>query len=120
MYWVAVLAALGMIVSDVLESLLTQAQSRNRAHLAGLMDTAGWLVGIYVTNWSLEGIHSTTTRAVVVLAAVSAANYIGTYAGTKIGAKYVKVVAPLAGDVADHETRLQALEARWRLLGSSQ
>jgi hypothetical protein len=110
---IALYAAVAMVIEDVLGVLLTQAQARNRASLAGWLDTAAWLAGILTTTWSLNAINGhNTALKVVVVAAVSAANFVGSWSGTKLGERWIKAPAPLAAQVADHDRRLSDLEAR--------
>lgn len=108
---IALWASIAMVVEDILAVLLTQAQARNRATLAGWLDTAAWLAGILTTAWSLNAIDGHDLKLkVVVVAAVSAANFCGSWSGTKIGERWIKAPVPLASQVADHDRRLKALE----------
>lgn len=87
---IPLLAALAMVLQDVLSVGLVQAEARNRAALAGTLDTLAWLAGITTLSISvttLQG-HSTSQKIIVVLA-VSAANFIGSYLGVKIGKRYI-------------------------------
>ena len=87
---VAILAAVAMLAQDIIAVPLTQAEARNRAHLAGILDTAGWLVAITTTFISVDALqgHNTAEKVWVILL-VSGANYVGTLLGTKVGARYV-------------------------------
>lgn len=88
---IVLLAAAAMVVQDVLAVLMTQAEARNRAHLAGWLDAAMWLAGIWTTNWSLQALNSHTLALKVgVMVAVSIANYAGTVTGTLIGKRWVR------------------------------
>lgn len=80
-----------MLVQDIISVPLTQAEARNRAHLAGILDTIGWLVAMTTTFISVDTLqgHDVATK-VWVIVIVSAANYFGTLIGTKIGKRYVK------------------------------
>ncbi len=83
---IVLVAALAMLAQDVIAAPLAQAEARNRAHLAGLLDTAGWLVAIATTTISVTELQGhSLTRKVAVIGAVSAANYVGTVVGTKLG-----------------------------------
>jgi hypothetical protein len=108
--WIAAAAFAAMIVQDVLSVLLTQAETRQRAKLAGLLDALGWLVGIYTINWSLNAIgsHDLVLRYVVI-GAVTAANFIGSYLGTKIGDRINKPSTPAS--TAELEARVLKLES---------
>src|SRR5579883_591510 len=92
---IVLLAAFAMLAQDIIAVPLTQAEARNRAHLAGLLDTVGWLVAIATTSISVTTLlgHN-IARKVAVIVAVSAANYIGTVIGTKLGKRFVKTDTP--------------------------
>lgn len=92
MTWhIALFASLAMVIQDILAAPLAQAQARNRAHLAGALDTAAWLVGILTTSWSVSALQGqNTARKIAVLVAVSVANYVGMYTGTLIGKRWIK------------------------------
>ena len=88
---IAILAALAMVLQDVLAVGLVQAEARNRAVLAGILDTIGWLATITTLSISvttLQG-HSFTDK-VIVIVFVSVANFLGSYLGVKIGKRYIK------------------------------
>ena len=104
---IALLAAGAMLLQDLIAVPLTQAEARNRAHLAGLLDTVGWLVAItttFVSVNTLQG-HDLTAKVLVVVL-VSASNYFGTMTGTKLGKRWVKEDATTLAE------RVTALEAR--------
>lgn len=105
-----ILAALAMIVSDVLSVLLTQAVARNRAVMAGVLDTIGWGAGILVTLETLDSLNGHDVPLMVgVIAAVSAANFAGTFGGTLIGKRFVREdpTTQLAVRVAQIEATLR-------------
>lgn len=88
---VAILAGLAMLIQDIIAVPLTQAEARNRAHLAGVLDTLGWLVAIATTFISVDTLQGhDMTRKIAVIVVVSAANYIGTLVGVRIGKRFVK------------------------------
>ncbi|HZV27087.1 MAG TPA: hypothetical protein VFG00_12450 [Acidothermaceae bacterium] len=101
---IALYAALAMVAQDVLSTLLTQAEARNMAATSGLLDMAAWLVALLTLNWSLNAIdgHNMAMK-VLVVGAVSIANYVGSWAGVKIGKRWLKDRTV--------EARLSALEA---------
>ena len=104
-FLLAFIAALAMVVQDILGIVLLLAATRNRGWLAGVMDSLQWLVGITTTTISvsvLQG-HHFYEKAIVVFT-VSLANLFGTVAGEKIGSKYVK------DKTKTHEQRIEALE----------
>ena len=91
MWTVALLAGVAMVLQDVLGVLLTQAEARDKAILAGILDSVGWLAAIATTTLTvtvLQG-HSTEEKIVVILV-VTLANFVGTVTGTLIGKKYIK------------------------------
>lgn len=91
----AILAAVAMFGQDLVSVILVQAEARNRAHLAGLMDTVGWLLAITTTSISVSTLtgHGAITQKVLVVGLVSIANYAGTVTGTRIGERMVKTKA---------------------------
>lgn len=98
-----------MLLQDIIAVPLTQAEARNRAHLAGVLDTVGWLVAITTTFLSVNTLSGhDTPRKIGVIVGVSGANYIGTVLGTRIGKRWVK-------DDATVEDRLAAVE---RVIGT--
>jgi len=104
-FLIALLAGGAMFVQDLLSAPLSQAEARNRAHLAGILDTVGWLVAITTTFISVDVLqgHSLSAKIMVILL-VSGANYFGTLLGTKLGKRYVREDATLLAE------RVSALE----------
>lgn len=124
--WLPLAASLTMVATDILGVLLSQAENRRHANLAGVLDAAGWLVSIFTTAWALEGIDSRNWHLkVAVLASVTVANYVGSWLGTTIGDRLMGVTGPTVdARLAALETRLglqpagprvPALARRWRL-----
>ena len=99
------------MAQDIFGALLTQAQARNRAWLSGALDAMAWLVAIYTTSWSVTALqgHNAALKGAV-LGAVTVANVVGSYSGTILGKRYVKVVladnAPAAVPVVKLHTPL--------------
>ncbi len=92
---IALYAAFGMLVQDILGALLTQAQARDKARLAGLLDASTWLIALLTLDWSLNAINShNEVLRWSVIGAVSVANYVGSNLGTRLGARLVKVQDP--------------------------
>jgi hypothetical protein len=88
---IALLAALSMIGQDATLTFMVIAENRENWWLAGLLDTAGWLLTLATLHWSLGAISGGwTTEAVIVVGAVSAANFIGTGGATFLGGRYIK------------------------------
>ena len=112
--YVALLAAVTMVVTDVLGVILVQAEAANRGWLAGWMDTAQWLVGIVTTTISVTALqgHSFSEKALVV-GLVSAANLLGTKLGQVLGARLLRSRSGLlARRGLTLEERVSALEAK--------
>lgn len=103
----ALIAAVTMVVTDVLGVVMVQAEARNRGWLAGWCDTAQWLVGIATTTISVTALqgHSLAEK-VWVVALVSAANLFGTKLGAVIGHRFVQDKTSLADRVAALEAHV--------------
>lgn len=92
---VALLAALSMVVQDILATLLTQAEARDKAILAGVLDSVAWMAAITTTSISVTVLQGHDLKAkILVVLCVTAANFIGTTMGTLIGKRYIKGAAP--------------------------
>lgn len=79
-------AALAMFAQDVLATIMVVAESRGRAHLAASMDTLGWLAQITTVTVSVDALLAGTwPEKIAVVAAVSVANYGGTWTGVRLG-----------------------------------
>lgn len=89
--FVAILAAVTMVLTDVTGTIMVMAEARNRGWLAGWLDTAQWLVGIVTTTVSVTALqgHSLSEKVWVILL-VSAANLFGTKLGQVLGSRFVK------------------------------
>lgn len=86
----AVIAAIAMVVQDVLATVMTMAEARNRGWLAGWCDVAGWIVGITTATIAITALQGhNLTQKVLVIMLVSAANLFGTKLGQVIGSRYV-------------------------------
>jgi len=87
MSWLLIAAAAaGMLVQDILATVMVVAESRGRAHLAASMDTLGWYAQICCTTVSVTTLsgHALAPKVACVVA-VSVANYAGTWSGTRLG-----------------------------------
>lgn len=85
-WWLPIAAAAAMYVQDVLSTIMVVAQARGRAHLAASMDVVGWLAQITTTTVSVDAlITGSLGSKFTVIAAVSIANYLGTWSGTRLG-----------------------------------
>jgi hypothetical protein len=88
------LCALGfvaMVSEDILYTIMTQAQNRHRPYLAGLMDTLGYLAQFVVFGVGIESLikNGLTGRTILILAVLSAANFVGTALGTLLGDRWM-------------------------------
>jgi hypothetical protein len=103
-----VLASVSMVVADVLGVLLTQAEARNRAVLAGFLDTVGWGAGVIVTLSTLDALNGHNRPLMFgVVAGVSVANFAGSWAGVHLGKRWVHDASTFV--LAERITRLEAL-----------
>jgi len=83
---VAVLAALCMVVQDVVATIMVMAEAANRGWLAGVMDTVGWYFSITTTSISVTALQShVVSEKVEVLLLVGLANLFGTKLGQVTG-----------------------------------
>ena len=88
---IVLLAALAMIVQDILAVCLVQAEARNKAGLAAGLDAVMWLASISVTSISVTALqsHHLSVQAAVLIA-VTLANVAGSFAGVRIGERLIK------------------------------
>jgi hypothetical protein len=90
MIW-ALWAALAMVGQDLLMTWLVQAEAAGRAHMAGVLDSLGWPMGMittFVTVTAMQG-HDGDLKAAVI-GAVSIANYVGTSIAVRIGRRHIR------------------------------
>ena len=87
-YWrVALLAFVAMCTQDVLTTVMVVYESRLNAPVAGLCDVLGWAAGLICSALAIEEIVKNgwrTRKSMTIIAAVSLANFGGTYAGIGI------------------------------------
>jgi hypothetical protein len=86
-WWLVPVAYFSMCCQDILSTVLVQAESDERAHLAAAMDTLQdvfYLASFYAVGDSLL-LGGFRLLAVSVIGARLGADYSGTYAGVKIG-----------------------------------
>lgn len=87
-----------LVIANICSSLMVQAESRNRAHLAGAFEGGWGLLYIVAAKYTLVGINpSDWVGTTAMLTDVFVGNYLGAYLGTKIGERFV----------ADHSDRLR-------------
>ena len=102
-----------LVVANICSALMVQAESRNRAHLAGAFEGGWGLLYIVAAKYTLVGINPhDPTGTVFVLINVFAGNYVGAYLGTKAGEKWVHDHNDLARDdrLAEAEAALLMAE----------
>lgn len=87
----ALIAAAAMVVADILATIMVMAEAKERGWLAGLLDMAGWYVGIATTTISVSSLEGhNTMQKVYVLVFVGLANVVGTKLGQVTGSKLLK------------------------------
>ena len=85
---VAVLAFLAMFATDLLATSMVVFEAHYNAPLAGLMDVLGYIASLVCSVLALNSILKDgwrNKRSLVIIGAVSVANFAGTYAGVAIG-----------------------------------
>lgn len=84
---VALLAFLAMAVQDVLSTAMVVYESRLNAPVSGGFDVAGWIFSLICMGLALDSILKNgwrNPRSLIIIAAVSLANFTGTYLGIYI------------------------------------
>jgi len=84
-------AAVAMLAQNVLAVFLVQAEARNRALLAGLLDFLMWPAGVVtptITVTALQG-HRAGLKGEVI-AAVTLANFVGSSAAVTLGRRFIR------------------------------
>lgn len=85
------LGFVAMCLQDVISTLMVVFEAHYNAPLAGLCDVAGYIVGLISSVLALDSILKNgfwNKRSLLIVAAISAANYLGTLAGVHIGAMF--------------------------------
>lgn len=85
---VALLGFVAMCVQDLLGTAMVIFEAHFDAQLAGLMDVLGYIAGLACSVLALDSILANgwrNRRSLVIVGAVSAANYAGTTTGVLIG-----------------------------------
>lgn len=89
--YIALLAGLAMVCQDIIAVLEVQSEARNRPVLTGFLDALKWFAGITTTSISVTTLQGHNLhQKVLVVVAVSFANFIGSFTGVMIGKKYIK------------------------------
>ena len=88
---IAALAAVCMVVQDVLGTVLVIAESKERTALSAILDAAMWIAGITTTSYSVSALQGhNTSEKILLVSFVTAANLGGTALGVWTGKKFVK------------------------------
>ena len=112
---IAAVAAVCMLATDFLSTVLVQAEATNRPWIAAGCDALGWGVSITTTSIAvnvLTGGHASMLEQALVVAFVTAANFFGTAASVTEGSKLLARWPKRQADnrVAGLEHRVRALE----------
>lgn len=83
----AILAALAMLIQDVIAVVLVQAEAKNKGWTAGLMDMLGWLVAFTTLRIAIKAEGSALVETVIL---VSIANVLGTKLGQVTGQHFLE------------------------------
>lgn len=84
---VALLAFVAMCADDLAFTIMTVSEAHYQALMAGCFDVIGWLFGLVCSALAIESIIREgwrTKRSLIIIAAVSAANFFGTIAGVAV------------------------------------
>lgn len=85
------LAVVSMLLQDVVSTLLVQAEARDKPALSGILDVFMWILGMTCTTVIVKIFLTGSIWATLEAgAAVSVANFVGTYAGVRIGRRFIK------------------------------
>src|SRR5690349_18514677 len=105
-----------MLVQNVLAVFLVQAEARNRALLAGLLDSLMWPAGMITTTitvTALQGHHAGLKTEVI--AAVTLANFVGSSAAVSLGRRFIRARREQNGTAAGARSTAD----RWRSIPMS-
>lgn len=89
---VAILAFVAMCVQDILGTAMVIEEARLNAPVAGLLDVAGWITGLICAALAIESIINEgwrTRRSLIIIGAVSTANFLGTLAGVSLASHLI-------------------------------
>lgn len=113
---VALVAAIAMVVTDIVGVIQVQAEAANRGWLAGFCDAIAWGVGIATVTISVSALQGHNMgEKILVVALVTVANIVGTKLGQVIGKKLLAsrhVKRLFAHEGPTLEDRVAALEGR--------
>jgi hypothetical protein len=106
-------AAVAMLAQNVLAVFLVQAEARNRALLAGLLDCLMWPAGMITTTitvTALQGHHAGLKGEVI--AAVTLANFVGSSAAVSLGRRFISLAPLCTGSPRDRALGSQCSKPR--------
>jgi hypothetical protein len=89
---VAALAFAAMCAQDLLATVMVIFEAHYNAMMAGAFDVGAWIAGLICAALAIEEIIKNgwrTRKSLTIIAAVSAANFVGTFAGVAIAASIV-------------------------------
>ena len=107
-------AAAAMLAQNVLAVFLVQAEARNRALLAGLLDCLMWPAGMITTTitvTALQGHHAGLKGEVI--AAVTLANFVGSSAAVSLGRRFIRARRQQNGTVTSARSTTPTNEGSW-------
>lgn len=84
---VALLAFAAMCLQDVLGTVMVVFEANYNGVMAGVFDVAGWIAGLVCSALAIESIIKNgwrNTRSLVLIGAVSIANFFGTVLGVAL------------------------------------
>lgn len=89
---VALVAAVTMLLTDCLATVMVQMEAANHGWIAGFLDAAGWIVSIACTAISVNVLtgHNNTREKILVITFVTVANVLGTKLGQVLGSRILK------------------------------
>jgi hypothetical protein len=92
---IALAAAVAMFFQDLLAVLMVQAEARNKAVLAGVMDCLQWPAGMLTTAITVTAFQGHDgAKTGLVIAAVTVANFCGTWTAVHFGRRHIKEKRP--------------------------
>lgn len=113
---VALIAAIAMVITDIVGVIQVQAEAANRGWLAGICDAVAWGVGIATLTISVSALQGHNMgEKILVVTLVTIANVVGTKLGQVVGKKILssrRVGRVFAREGPTLEERVVALEER--------
>jgi len=112
---IAIIAALCMVIQDILEIAKAQGAARNNGKIVAIADTLFWYVSITGTTLAAFTLHGGTLSSKIwVIILVSAANIVGNLLGTELGKRFIRDHSEESQDAKIQHLmeRVEALEAK--------